>query len=329
MLGALGKVQQRLTGKLLSNNIVYMIFKKKTSLRIVVALASIGGLILLQRFCHQQTDGFSRHKISSDLTFHPEWETAPLTAYEQENLSTVLSQPFDYLTKGAQSYVFLSRDGRYVLKFFRIYHLQPPFWVTHLKWPWFLQSYKMNKILRKSEELHKDFASYKIAYDQLREETGVIYLHLNKTDSLKQTLTFYDKIGIVHHVDLDRMEFLVQRRAELVYPALANMVETEGVESAKDALSKLVSLLCLRCTKGIHDKDPDLNTNFGFIGHTPLQIDVGRFRIKDTAADEQRIDRDEIIRITDNLNQWLRSRYPELSGHLESIIAQIPSYHDK
>ncbi|MBS0651474.1 MAG: hypothetical protein JSR93_09970 [Verrucomicrobia bacterium] len=306
-----------------------MIPKKKNLRRIAVAIACAGGLILLQRFCHQQTDGFSRYKISSNLTFHPEWETPRLNAGEQEGLSKILSQPYRYLAKGAQSYVFLSDDGQYVLKFFRIYHLQPPFWVTHLRWPWFLQSYKMEKILKKLDELHKDFASYKIAYDELKEETGIVYLHLNKTDYLKQTLTFYDKIGIKHEVALDQMEFLVQRRAELVYPALARMVESEGLENAKDALSQLVSLLCLRCQKGIHDKDPDLNTNFGFIGHTPLQIDVGRFRIENGNLQERMVDRDEIIRITDNLNQWLRSRYPELSGHLESTIAQIPPSHDQ
>ncbi|MBS0606259.1 MAG: hypothetical protein KF898_07985 [Parachlamydiales bacterium] len=303
--------------------------KKKMLKRLVLWSACAGGLILLQRFCHQQTDGFSRYKISSNLTFQPEWETPRLSLREQESLSKILNQPYRYLAKGAQSYVFLSDDGKYVLKFFRIYHLQPPFWVTHLRWPWFLQSYKMDKILKKLDELHKDFASYKIAHDELKEETGIVYLHLNKTDYLKQTLTFYDKIGIKHQVALDQMEFLVQKRAELVYPALAKMVESEGLENAKDALSQLVSLLCLRCQKGIHDKDPDLNTNFGFIGHTPLQIDVGRFRIENGNLQEQMVDRDEIIRITDNLNQWLRSRYPELSGHLETTIAQIPHSHDQ
>jgi hypothetical protein len=303
--------------------------KKKTLKQLAIWSACAGGLILLQRFCHQQTDGFSRYKISSNLAFNPKWETPRLNSDEQKDLSKILSQPYRYLAKGAQSYVFLSDDGQYVLKFFRIYHLQPPFWVTHLSWPWFLQSYKMDKILKKLDELHKDFASYKIAHDELKEETGIVYLHLNKTDYLKQTLTFYDKIGIKHQVALDQMEFLVQKRAELVYPALAKMVESEGLENAKDALSQLVSLLCLRCQKGIHDKDPDLNTNFGFIGHTPLQIDVGRFRIENGNLQERMVDRDEIIRITDNLNQWLRSRYPELSGHLETTIAQIPPSHDQ
>lgn len=302
--------------------------KKLVFRRVVFSLGCAATLVLLQRFCHQQTDGFSRYKISSELCFHSEWETPPLSDLEKTELKEILSQPFHYLAKGAQSYVFLSQDKKYVLKFFRIYHLQPPFWITHLKWPWFLQPYQLKKIAQKSEELHKDFASYKIAYDFLKEQTGMVYLHLNKTHDLKQMLTFYDKIGIKHTVDLDQMEFLVQKRAELVYPALAGMVELEGIQGAKDALSQLVDLLCLRCKKGIKDKDPDLNTNFGFIGHQPLQIDVGRFRIEQTISSEKIVDRDEIIRITDNLNQWLRSCYPELSDHLESIIAQIPCQYE-
>ena len=299
-------------------------FKKKALDRIALVIVSACGLIVLQRFCHLQTDGFSRYKISSELPFHAEWETPPLADEERHHLKSLLNQPYDYLAKGAQSYVFLSRDGRYVLKFFRIYHLQPPIWVTHFKWPSFLEEFRQDKILKKSQELHKDFLSYKIAYDELREETGIIFLHLNKTTSLNQTLTFYDKIGIKHEVDLDQMEFLVQKRAELVYPALEKIVKTEGAEGAKDALSQLVSLLCLRCAKGIRDKDPDLNTNFGFIGHRPLQIDVGRFRIEGEKGGSHSIDRDEIIRITDHLNQWLRRSYPELSQHLELIISQIP-----
>jgi hypothetical protein len=297
--------------------------KKKALDRVALVIVYAGLLILLQRFCHQQTDGFSRYKISSELPFRAEWETPPLSDAEKSELKKILNQPFDYLAKGAQSYVFLSRDGRYVLKFFRIYHLQPPLWVTHLKWPSFIEHYRQQKIAKKDQELHRDFASYKIAYDALREETGIIFLHLNKTKELHQSLTFYDKIGIKHEVDLDQMEFLVQKRAELVYPALEQMMATEGVEGAKEALSQLVSLLSLRCSKGIRDKDPDLNTNFGFIGHQPLQIDVGRFRLEEEKPGPQSVDRNEIIRITDHLNQWLKRNYPELSQHLEQTISQI------
>ena len=292
----------------------------KTNLlrRFAIGIISLVGLVLLQRFCHRQTDGFSRYKISSNLPFHSEWETeAP-----DPHLLEILDQPFSYLAKGAQSYVFSSADDRYVIKFFRIYHLTPPAWLVHLKWPLFFQSYRLKKILQKQEELEKDFASYKIAYDHMKEETGILYLHLNKTDFLHKQLTFYDKIGIKHVVNLDEMEFLIQKKAELVYPSLSDMVKTYGIAKAKTALENLVVLLCTRASKGIKDKDPDLNTNFGFIDDHPLQIDVGRFRIEETNTQE--VDRDEIIRITDNLNQWLRAEHPELATHLDSVISQIP-----
>lgn len=302
--------------------------KTRTCYRILSALAIIGGSIVVQRFFHRQTDGFTQYKISSTLDFHPEWETPEPIGQEKEELIAILSQPYRYLAKGAQSYVFLSEDGNYVIKFFRIYHLRPPLWISHIKWPMTFQPYRLQKILQKDQELEKDFASYKIAYDYMKEETGLIYLHLNKTSFLNHTLTFYDKIGVIHHIDLDGMEFLVQKRAELVYPALANMVESKGETGAKEALTGLIDLLSLRCKKGIHDKDPDLNTNFGFIGQTPLQIDVGRFRIENVNKTDS-VDRDEIILITDNLNQWLRARYPALSLHLEQTIKEIPAPYEE
>jgi hypothetical protein len=277
-------------------------------------------LFATQRFCRKQTDTFAVSKICSSLPFHPQWEVSPLQQDEQKGLKAILAQPYFYLAKGAQCYVFLSQDGRYVIKFFRLNHLLPPFW-THFYFPYPLQPLRIAKIQQKQEELDKDFLSYKIAYEEMREETGLVFLHLNKTDSLHQQLTIFDRLHISHILDLDQMEFLVQKKADLVYPALEQIVETKGAECAKQALSRLVDLLTLRSSKGIFDKDPDLNTNFGFIEEKPIQIDVGRYRKQ---GEPQKIDRNEIIRITDHLNQWLRVHYPPLAEHLDAQTTQIP-----
>ena len=130
----------------------------------------------------------------------------------------ILDQPFDYLARGAQAYVFASRDGKTVIKFFRVYHLMPPLWMTCLNFPLPLQPYKIAKMIRKREGLKRDFQSYKIAFEELKEETGVLYVHLNKSDDLKKKLIIHDKIGIAHEVDLDRMEFIVQKKSLLVLP---------------------------------------------------------------------------------------------------------------
>ncbi|MBS0620620.1 MAG: hypothetical protein JSS61_04075 [Verrucomicrobia bacterium] len=274
----------------------------KTALKIC---ALILAAIFLKRFCYSKTDGFALYKIQSELTANPDWDV------EEMCDTTLFDQPYHYLAKGAQSYVFLSEDGKTVIKFFRLYHLLPPLWLTKLSLPFCYQAYFVDKLLEKQEELRKDFESYKIAFHEMREETGLIYLHLNQTAMLNKTLTLVDKIGIEHRVSLDKMQFLVQKKADLVYPGIEKIVDTQGLEAAKGAITSLVSLLTQRVEKGIFDKDPDLNSNFGFLGTQAVQIDVGRFRYRSEEMSPA-MKRDEILRITDNFRQWLSQNYPPL-----------------
>lgn len=270
-------------------------------------------IVYAKRFCYRHTDGFALNKILSNLSYHSEWEV-PVSTQENEVLS-LIDQPFHYLAKGAQSYVFVSEDGQTVVKFFRLYHLLPPLWIKMLHFPPKMQLFKLRKMLAKREELEKDFDSYLLAYQQMREETGLLYVHLNKTSHLKQKITLYDRLNIAHTLDLDQMEFLVQKKAELVYPRIDVIAQKEGLESAKSAITNLVRLLNLRCQRGIFDKDPDLNTNFGFIDKTPVQIDIGRFQ-PDEREQSSAAQREEILRITDHFRQWLDQKYPPLSTHL-------------
>jgi hypothetical protein len=278
--------------------------------------------VLLKQFCYSKTDGFAIYKIQSSFHFHPEWETDPISSHQQAEILKILDQPFYYLAKGAQAYVFVSKDKQTVIKFFRLYHLIAPRLLTSLCLPVPLMTYKLRKILQKRQELDKDFQSYKIAFQEMKEETGLLFLHLNKTNVLNKQLTIYDKIGIPHKLDLDKMEFLVQKKAMLVYPAIEQMMQSDGSETTKLAISNLIKLLFQRCQKGIFDKDPDLNTNFGFIGQSPVQIDIGRFRRQEELKplDEYR---DEILRITDHFRQWLDSKYPVLSEHLLQEIHHL------
>jgi hypothetical protein len=281
--------------------------------------------ILVKKFCFLQTDGFALYKMYSSLSYCSDWETTPsLLQKDKDEISAILDQPFYYLAKGAQSYVFAAADGKTVIKFFRIYHLRPPLWLTSLQLPLPLQPYKIRKMLKKKLELERNFQSYKIAFQELKDETGLLYLHLNKTNHLKKSLTIYDKIGIAYQLNLDQMEFLIQKKASLVFPSITHLVNTEGFDAAKEAISALIKLLVKRCEKGIFDKDPDLHTNFGFFDKIPVQIDIGRFRrVQEYRQSEDY--RDELIRITDEFRKWLDQNYPSLSDHLLREIQQIPS----
>lgn len=249
-------------------------------------------------------------KISSNLLYSIERE---VPCHDVEKVREILNQPFSYLNKGVQTFVFASQDGKYVIKFLRHDHLRPALWAHFLPQQW-----RESKAAKKRAKLNKDFISYKIAYEELREETGLVFVHLNKTDYLKQKLSLIDKIGVGHCLDLDQFEFLVQKRAELLYPTLENLIDQGKIEDVKVALSNLVHLLAKKFDKGIFDKDPDLNTNFGFVGNEVVQIDIGRFRKED-----QKLKREMILRITDHLHQWLMTRSSELDDHLKLCIEHV------
>ncbi len=259
---------------------------------VIKILTAIALICLLQRFCHKETDGFAVCKICSDLIPRKEWEVSSSSDLEKEGIRGILGQEYRYLAKGAQSYVFVSADGKYVLKFFRHSHLRDP------------------------EKLNKDFTSYKIAFEQMKEETGLVFLHLNKTNDLKQKVTIYDKLGIIHELDLDTMEFMLQKKATLIFTALTGWMENGEVDRAKLGITSLFKLLQLRCAKGIFDKDPDLKTNFGFYQDKAVQIDVGRFKIYKTGEAQK----NEIVRITDGLHHWINANYPELSNYFEEQL---------
>jgi hypothetical protein len=275
--------------------------------------------------CLKKTRGFALYKIHSSFVSNPLWEINPISASERSFVKGVLNQPYRFLDKGAQSYVFLSEDGQYVIKFFKLHSLQPPWLLRVLRLPYHLQPLWVKKCVEKRMALMKTFASYKIAYEDLREQTGMLFLHLNKTRDLKQKIRIIDALGISHLLDLDSMEFLVQKRADLFYPQLKKLIEEKGIESGKEILSDLVDFLVKRNQKEIFDKDPDLATNFGFLDNRIVQIDVGRFR-KDPERKNPSLYRDEILRITDQFNAWLKTHYPCLSEHLEREIASLATH---
>lgn len=272
----------------------------------------ICGFVAAAFFCKKQTDGFRIDKITSYLAYHPEWEIG-IQESELNSLKKCFEKPFRYLGKGAQSFVFASEDGQYVIKFFRYDHMGDETWLGYLPF-----TRVKNRVTKLKNKLEQDFNSYKIAYDYLKDEAGLIYIHLNKTQGLFDSIQLIDKLGICHTLKLDGLEFVLQKRASLFVPTLQEMIKEGQIEEAKSLISQLISYLKTRCDKQIFDKDPDLFTNFGVVKGRVVQIDVGRF--KHQVCDHTQ---DEIIRITDKLHHLLKEISPELDQELERQIANL------
>lgn len=288
----------------------------------LLVLASVAAIFhLTARFCEKKTDGFSIAFIHSDLTYHSAWETKPVSQETDAELEKIFAQKFRYLGCGGQSFVFVSEDDQYVVKIFKQRHFRKPYsFLLNLPLPGVLELSRLRKLNKALFKLDRDFTSYKLAYEELREETGLIYIHLNKGTDLNRSLNIIDKIGIEHRIDLDKIEFVIQRRAEHLYPHINTLMQRGDIDGAKQALQAILKVIVTRCKKGIFDEDPRIHTNLGFIGPRAIFIDVGRFVRDETRMLPSVYTHDLKAILGKHFRPWLEKSHPQLLAHLDAQL---------
>lgn len=250
------------------------------------------------KFCLEKTDGFKVTNIHSNLKEQSRWQTEKKAT---EPLSPIFSQTFFYLGSGGQAYAFVSEDGKYVVKFFKQHHWGP------------LAKEK------KKKKLFRDFSSYKLAFEELEEETGLVFIHLNKTDHLQSQLKIVDKLNIAHTIDLDKVEFIVQKWATPSYEHLDKLAQEKDLGRAKQAIDSIVSVILSRSQKGIYDEDAKIHRNFGFIENRAIVFDVGRFK-KDPRRLDPKTQKEDLKKITSRLKTHLEEVSPQLAVYLEEKL---------
>jgi hypothetical protein len=227
------------------------------------------------------TQGFRVSKMELAFPSHAEWDV-PLS---REVLS-ILDQPFIYIDKGSQSYVFESRDGNYVVKFFRFDNPEIDLKVLTV------------------------FNACKIAYSQLREETGLIYIHLNQTVGELPILHCKDAIGRKYRLPLDRYRFAIQKKA-MPFRLTLESARHDPVLMQK-RMDQFIDLLLSRTEKGVFNTDPTLSRNFGFLADRAIEVDFGNYR---PISDHDRLT--EVLRYTERLRRWLSTEAPEWVAYLD------------
>ncbi len=242
-------------------------------------------------------DSFSIDKVAMDVQ-------GDFPSYEMPDLTTITRQPFHYIGHGAQAVAFASEDNRYVLKFFlkrsmhgeKRYPIPKP---TH----WIPSHRKKREARRKRlyrESLFKAMTNYMAAFDKLKENTGLIALHLTASnDGDLPTVRLFDQAQMEHHIDLNRASFVLQKKVLLVKQKLAQLSSTEK----EKALQSLEDFFEMRAREGFIDIERSfmIEANYGFLGDTPIQLDVGNIEYLEelkTAPQE------EIARMHGLLHDW-------------------------
>lgn len=255
--------------------------------RVLCFLLFVSAMLSLPAYAKRLTHGFRIAKMYLDFPHHPEWEIEP-----NPEMSAILKQPFYFLGKGAQSYVFESGDGLYVVKLFR-----------------YDQPFVESKVIHL-------FNACKIAYDQLREETGLIYIHLNPTPMNLPVLHCKDAIGRSYKFSLDQCRFAVQKKAKAFRLTLEEAYQNP-IEMKK-RLDEFIALLQMRTAKGIINADSNLSRNFGFLEDRAIEFDFGNYRI---SSDLNQMA--EIKRYTSKLRFWLKRYAPEWTSYLDERVEAL------
>lgn len=259
-------------------------------LRVIFLLFLIVGSYFFSQY---QIKGFRLADISTDIPNEARWETlAP-----GKDILGRLDQSFKYLGSGEQSHAFLGADGKTVLKFF-----------IHRKQP-------------KYHDPRPAFSSCKLAFEEIPKQTGLLYVHINKTKGLFPKVLIYDPSCVMHLVDLDSTEFMVQEYARPAIPAIAERLKAGDRLGAEKLIAALFERVVDYTHQGIHMDIPAIRRNFGFIGEEAILIDVGSFD-KDPSYNTPEHLAIELKKVTGRLRRWLAKHQPELLPYYEKQFAK-------
>lgn len=286
-----------------------------------IVFIAIAGLSVLgiQKFCHKKTDGFAVCKIREAFT-----EEKNPSQTDISLITTILNQPLTYIGKGGQCYAFATEDNQHVVKLLKYNNNYPRIWFKLFPFPLGLESYRQEKLAKKQKKLNGEYTSYKIAMEELKEETGIIYFHLDKNTLPDLKLHIKDKLNISHKLNADDYQFYIQKKGTPFYPGLERIIKEQGIETAKVAVDEMLSFLFKRCKKEIIDGDDGIWRNFAFQGTHPFQIDIGQFSYSPTLRSEIAYQND-ILFFTKDFRNWLSKTNPELSAYFINSIMSITS----
>jgi hypothetical protein len=274
--------------------------------------------VLFPNSYRRWTHPFSPLRLEIPYEPREEWELVP-TVEEKEAIRTILSQPFHYLSKGLQSFVFESQDGQYVLKFFRFDASRASQGQKIVFLARQLLGLNPREPFPLDKRRSKTFRSCLFSYQTLRDETGVIWVHLNPKPNLWPVLIVQDRLGRWHRVDPARVPFTLQKKGSRFNAALQQAF-AEDPQQFRNRVDSFVELVKQIEKKGAFHVDPNMGSNFGFLGDQAIQLDFGNY----VAREQAKFDSTHFIR---RIRSFIRREFPSELAQFDQkwSVDMIPS----
>lgn len=295
-----------------------MVIGSKPSPRSLIILVVLFFVLLLSRVYYVATDDFRMGNITHEIPYNAGWDIPALTSEQKEEIEKILGQTFTYIGKGSQSYVFVSADQKYVIKFFKF---------KHLKYSWFAKffpsippfaKWQNNEIARKNRKLQHLFEGYHLAWQLNREESGLIYIKLNPSHETKQ-IALIDKIGLSRTIDLGEVIYVIQKKGQTLRSTLKTLLDEGNVALAKKRIDQISELYFAEYKKGIYDRDHGVMHNTGFVGETPIRLDIGKLA-EEPKTHERAFVKSDFEKVSKQIMNWINHHYPQHSKELSEVL---------
>ncbi len=298
-------------------------FRSKTGyacLFLLIALIGLG----LERTYNYLNDGFYVSYIYPEFSHRENWQPPLQTSLIETQVKEILNQKFTYLGKGAQFYAFESADGQYVLKIVKQKHTRASWWEQIPLKIASLEKSRVESLNRKQKRIQQLLESVKLSYEELPEETGIIYVHLTPTNHLNTKLIFFDKIGFKYTFEADNSEFILQKKATPLLTAIDKAMSQNNLAGAVAILQKIRDLYCNCAAKGIVDKDKAqtaLMRNLGILQNKVIFIDVGLLSKDPEIINTENINSDIMLR-SKGFISWIQKNHPILTPYYINILEE-------
>ena len=276
-------------------------------------------LVLVVGLLARADDHFSFDKIRPKERFSLQY-SKPYSAQEMREMRAILAQSYTYLTEGHDTYLFVSKDGEYVIKFFNMKQMTPKYWLCHIPFPW-LDENRLKNVEERARARDELFRSVKIAFDSFRYQTGLMFTHLFKTDYLNMKVCVKDRWGIRHYIPVDEVPFVVQRRATPLKEHMQALLARHDEEEAIQSLCQILELVQEACEHGFIEPSDRLEDHYGFLEGRAILM-CGRLEPNPFLLREDRR-LHEVFRVSRLLERWTKIHHPELLQRLQAEIQDI------
>lgn len=275
---------------------------KKKLLNLLGRVLVLSILLFAKPYIRKTTGGFTIGKILCPYAADTAWSHQE--GISSDELRKILKQKFYYLGKGHQCYVFSSENQEYVIKFFN-----------------------QSRYKKSPSSRDRNFINHLLGLKELREESGLVAVHFCSEELLTQIIVLVDALGIHHSVDLDQIEFVLQKRMQMPFDVIDAAMDRGDEPLAKHLISQLFAFVKRRLDKNIIDHDTKLYTNLGILNGKACQLDVGQIR-KATCPEDFHQDFIDFKIKNRRSYRWIKERYPCLLPYYVSELESLEKYYN-